>query len=73
MKKLLVLAALTILTTSAAGCCNSSWYPGKYLGRTLGQRNVSCSSCGVEGSPYVGTDNIPPIEIIEVPGPAIGK
>ena len=72
MKKLLVLAALTILTTSAAGC-QSSWFPGKYLGRRAPQRcDVGCSPCGVEGGPYLGTDYIQPTEIIETPGPAGG-
>ena len=73
MKKLLVLAALTILTTSSAGCCNSSWYPGKYLGRTLGHRNVSCSTCGDEATTYVETYSIPAAEVIVSPGPVDGK
>ena len=65
MKKLLVLAAVAILTTSSAGCCNSSWYPGKYLGRSLGPRNVSCSTCS-EGEPtFVDTYHIPAGAIIE--------
>lgn len=68
MKKLLVLSALTILTTSSAGCC-SSWYPGKYLGRTLGNRSAECSTCGDASVNYVETYNIPAGEIVETPGP----
>jgi len=72
MKKLLVLAAVAILTTSSAGCC-SSWYPGKYLGRTLGPRNVSCSTCSEGETTYVETYSIPAGEVIVSPGPAVGK
>jgi len=73
MKKLLVLAAVAILTTSSAGCCNSSWFPGKYLGRTLGPRNVSCSTCSEGETTDVETYSIPAGEVIVSPGPAVGK
>lgn len=73
MKKLLVLAALTVLTASSAGCC-SSWYPGKYLGlgHKVGYRGSDCSSCGTAGATYIDSGNIAPIEFIESPGPVGG-